>query len=184
MTALPRRFVRFALLAVTLSLASSSTPAFAQAPIASSPAAPVRLVVGTLANDSAPDDLDFQGAECIVDTSGGAMTCAFQQVFLTRAPFDPQTCLVTTNSFERRFEKNGERAWTSRGEPEGPCGVVDVATLTDDGGQVRWTLEYRKTATQRDGAACRAADPPVEQYSWKNARRRLPCQFVQPGAVR
>ena len=166
-------------------MASSTALAFAQ-PAAAPPrdAASSRIVVGTLANDSNPSDLDFQGAECLVAPSGRAMDCAFQQVFLTLAPLDSQTCLVTTNSFERHFEKEDETHWVSREAPLGACGEVDSATLINDSGEIRWTLEYRKTKTRRDEAACRGDDPPVERYSWKNARRRLPCTFVQPGAVR
>lgn len=169
-----------AILASVIATASSAAPAAAQP----RDAARSRIVIGTLANDSNPADLDFQGAECVVAPSGRSMDCAFQQVFLTIAPLDSQTCLVTTNSFERHFEKESDTRWISREAAEGACGEVDTATLIDDGGEVRWTLEFRKVKTQRTTAACQADDPPVERYSWRNARRRLPCQFVQPGAVR
>lgn len=163
-----------------VALTSSTTRAAAQARDATTS----RINVGTLANDSNPADLDFQGAECLVAASGQSMDCAFQQVFLSVAPFDSRTCLVTTNSFERHFEKESETRWVSREVAQGTCGDVDTATLTNDGGEVRWSLEYRKTRTQRADAACRGDDPATERYSWKNARRPLPCQFIQPGAVR
>jgi len=140
------------------------------------------ISVPFLASATRPSALEFEGAECDVDASGRAMTCRFQQLFLTTSPVAPDTCLATTNGYERRFEKQGAD-WVSREGPDGACGVVDVATLKDGGG-VRWTLELRKTATKRDGAPeCRADEPP-ETLTWQNIRRALPCRFVQPGALR
>jgi len=180
--AIPLRFVAF-----TLAVASAwASSAAAQPPAAAAAPAPTgdrsRIIIGTLANDSNPDDLDFQGGECLVEPSGRAMACAFQQVFLSIAPFDAQVCLVTTNSFERRFDKQDEKTWVSR-QAEGGC-TVDTATLTDDGGEVRWTLEYRRTNNAADTACRGGQDAPPERYSWRRARRALTCRFVQPGAIR
>lgn len=146
--------------------------------------AATHVVVPSLANATNPADLDFQGGECEVDASGRAMTCVFQQVFLTIAPFDAQTCLVTTNNYARTFEKAGDAVWVSRSAPDGDCGIVDVATLRNEGSPAQWSLELRKSATRRDTPACRAPDPAAEVMSWRGARRPLPCRFVQPGAIR
>jgi hypothetical protein len=164
-----------ALLGVVMSL--GGTDLRAQYPAA-------HVVVPSLANATHPSDLDFQGGECDLNASGRAMTCLFQQVFLTVAPFDAQTCLVTTNSYERTFDKESDTVWVSRSAPDGDCGVVDVATLRNEGGPAQWSLELRKSATKRDMPACRAAESAAEVMSWRNARRPLPCRFVQPGAVR
>jgi hypothetical protein len=153
---------------------------FALAPAA---AAAQHVSVPFLASATRPSALEFEGAECDVDRSGRAMTCRFQQLFLTTSPVAPDTCLATTNTYDRRFEKQGAD-WVSREGPDGACGLVDVATLKDGGG-VRWTLEMRKIATKRDASPqCRAADEPPEVLSWQNVRRELPCRFVQPGALR
>ena len=137
-----------------------------------------------LASATRPAALEFEGGECDVDASGRAMTCRFQQLFLTTSDVAPNTCLVTTNGYERRFEKQGASDWVSREGPDGACGVVDVATLHDGGG-VRWTMEIRKEVTRRDASAqCRAADEPRDTLSWQNIRRELPCRFVQPGGLR
>lgn len=112
------------------------------------------------------------------------MECEFQQVFLTRSPIDADTCLVTTNRFERQFDRVDDTTWVSRAAATGPCAVVDVATLVDEGREVRWSLEFRSETTDRREAACRAPDPPAERFSWKAVRRPLPCRFIQPGAVR
>ncbi len=156
------------------------------APVAAQPrsAADSRIVVASLASDTKADDLDFQGGECVVDPSGRRMACAFQQVFLTRSPLDTDTCLVTTNRFERQFDRQDERTWISREPAAGVCGVVDIATLVDEGGEVRWSLEFRTEMTNRADAACRGANPPAERFSWRAVRRPLPCRFIQPGAVR
>ena len=172
--------VTMATVGIWASSAAAQPPANPAAPPATGDRS--RIVIGTLANDSNPDDLDFQGGECLVDTSGRTMACAFQQVFLTIAPFDAQVCLVTTNSFERRFEKQSETTWVSR-DADGAC-TIDTATLTDDGGEVRWTLEYRKTNNGTDPACRGGHDLPPERYSWRHARRALACRFVQPGAIR
>lgn len=146
--------------------------------------AAARIVIASLANDSQAGDLDFQGGECRVAGSGRHMDCEFQQVFLTRSPIDADTCLVTTNRFERQFDKQDETTWVSRVPAAGPCGVVDVATLVDEGRAIRWSLEFRTEKTDRRDGACRAPDPPAERFSWKAVRRPLPCRFIQPGAVR
>jgi hypothetical protein len=170
-----------ALLCATIAGVSSAAPTVAQS---RGDGAASRLVIAMLANDTHPADLDFQGGECEVEGTGRSMECVFQQVFLTIAPFDPQTCLVTTNRYERRFEKQSDAVWVSREGPDGPCAVLDIATLRDEGNGVRWSLELRKTFTDRSVPECRSDEAPVETFSWKNVRRPLPCRFVQPGAVR
>lgn len=144
-----------------------------------------------LANATKPDDLDFQGGECDIDTSGTKMDCVFQQAFLTTSSIAPDTCLITTNRYQRTFrrENAGGRnpaaassaRWVSTEGPEGDCGLLDVATLQYDGG-IRWTLETRKVASRKT-EACRALEGQSETLSWQNLRRPLPCKFVQPGGL-
>jgi len=162
------------------------SPAGSSATLSAQPrdAASARVVIASLANDSQPSDLDFQGGECLVSESGRRMDCQFQQVFLTRSPIDADTCLVTTNRFERRFQKQNATTWVSRQDAPGPCGVVDIATLVDEGREVRWSLEFRTEITNRTAAACRGDNPPAERFSGMAVRRPLPCRFIQPGAVR
>ena len=62
----------------------------------------------------------------------------------------PETCLVTTNRYQRIFRHETDGRWVSAQGPEGNCGVLDVATLSDAGG-VRWTMEIKKTVTKKDG---------------------------------
>jgi hypothetical protein len=141
------------------------------------------VVIPFLANASRPSDLDFEGGECDIDQTGNTMECQFQQVLLTTSDLAPQTCLITTNRYERTFKKQTSTRWVSTEGPAGECGLVDVATLQDDGG-VRWTMETRKTVTNRDASpVCRAFDGQPETLSWQNIRRALPCTFVQPGAL-
>lgn len=161
-------------------VSTTAAPARGQVPAAGAS----HVVIASLANDTNPADLDFQGGECELDGAGRTMTCEFQQVFLTRSPLDAQTCLVTTNRYARTFEKSAERVWVSREGPTGPCGIIDIATLTDEGSGRRWTLEERKTVTRREAASCAGPEPKPEVLSWRSARRPLPCRFVQPGALR
>ena len=155
--------------------------AFAQAP--ARPASPSHVVIPFLANTTKPADLEFEGGECDLDASGNRMTCAFQQLFLTTSQVAPDTCLVTTNRYERVFQRDSPNHWTSREGPQGVCGVVDIATLQDQGG-VRWTMELRKDVTKKDGGpSCPTIDVTPEVFSWQNIRRSLPCRFVQPGGL-
>jgi hypothetical protein len=147
------------------------------------PPASNRVVI-TLANANNPSELDYQGGECEIDAAGTRMECGFQQVFLTISPLDSQTCLVTTNQYARIFEKQSPTRWVSSDGPEGDCGLLDVATLEDEGNMVQWSLELKTVATNTALASCRRDQPPPERLSWRNARRRLPCQFIQPGAIR
>lgn len=140
-----------------------------------------RIVIPFLANGSDAAEIGFEGAECTV--TGDSMRCEFQQVFLTTSPVLPDTCMVTTNRYERAFTKESGQRWISREGPAGACGTLDVATLTDEGG-VRWTMELRKTPTRKDATPeCRSAEEQVETLSWKTIRRQLPCRFVQPGGL-
>jgi hypothetical protein len=150
------------------------------------------VVIPLLANATRPGDLDFQGGECELDASRTTMECVFQQAFLTTTSVAPDTCLITTNRYQRTFRRQanadgGSRPaststrWISNEGPEGDCGIVDVATLQYDGG-IKWTMETKKVATKRD-AACRALEGESETLSWENLRRPLPCRFVQPGGL-
>ena len=112
------------------------------------------------------------------------MECGFQQVFLTISPLDPLTCLVTTNQYARRFQKQSPTRWVSSEGPAGECGLLDVATLEDEGNMIHWSLEMKKVVTRKDLASCSRGQPPAERLSWRNARRPLPCRFVEPGALR
>jgi hypothetical protein len=140
------------------------------------------ITIPALANATKPSDLDFMAVECDIDPSGHTMECQFQQVFLTVAAFDAQTCLVTTNRYSRTFQNQTATRWVSTEGPEGVCGVLDVTTLQNEG--VRWTLEAHKVVTKRDASpACRDVDEKPEVLSWRDTRRALPCRFVQPGAI-
>jgi hypothetical protein len=155
-------------------------PPTVQDGLAAQPAPSSRLIIPSLANLSQPADLDFQAGECDVAPDGGTLECVFQQVFLTVALFDAQTCLVTTNRYARTFKKETDTRWVSREGPEGPCGVEDIATLVHGGG-ARWTLEMRRVVT-RPSPSCPSVPEP-EILSWQNVRRPVPCRYVQPGAM-
>jgi hypothetical protein len=141
------------------------------------------LTIPFLANATKPMDLDFEGGECEVASDGAKMTCQFEQVMITTSDVAPQTCFVTTNHYDRIFEKETATRWVNRQAPEGACGIVDTTTLQDDGG-VKWTMEMRKIVTAKNAPpACRDADERPEIMSWQNVRRPLPCTFIQPGSL-
>jgi hypothetical protein len=142
-----------------------------------------QITIPFLASTTRPDDLEFEGAECDVHPSGTSMTCRFQQLFVTTSDVVPQTCLVTTNRYARIFKKQSATRWISRAAATGPCGLVEITTLQDDGG-VRWTMEMRKQVTRKDAApACRELEELADTRSWQNIRRPLPCAFIQPGGI-
>jgi hypothetical protein len=166
----------------------SAAGPFAQAGAPSSS----HVVIPLLANATKPADLDFQGGECELDATRTTMECVFQQAFLTTSSVAPDTCLITTNRYQRTFRRQtaadgASRAataparWVSTEGPEGDCGMLDVATLQYDGG-IKWTMETKNVATKKD-AACRALEGESETLSWQNLRRPLPCKFVQPGGL-
>jgi len=165
----------------SLFLAAAQAPALGQT--ARAPVSPSHIVIPFLANASKPAALEFEGAECDVDSAGTSMDCIFQQLFLTTSEVAPDTCLVTTNRYQRVFQRDPPNRWISKEGPDGVCGSVDMVTLQDEGG-VRWTMETRRIATAKDAApSCRAPDGPAEILSWQNVRRPLPCRFVQPGGL-
>ena len=147
------------------------------------PPGPTHLTIPFLANATKPADLDFEGGECDVEPDGNRMACQFQQVLITTSDLAPDTCFVTTNHYDRIFDKQTPTKWVSRQPIEGPCAIVDLTTLQDDGG-IKWTMETRKLVGSRDASAsCRLVDEKPETLSWQNVRRRLPCTFIQPGGL-
>jgi hypothetical protein len=141
------------------------------------------VVIPFLANAGTSTVVDFEGAECELDAGGNSMDCIFQQVFLTTSPVAADTCFITTNRYERIFRRETATRWVSTEGPDGVCGVVDVATLIDEGG-VKWTMEMHKVVTKKDAAdMCQSIDPAAETFSWQNIRRPLTCAFVQPGGL-
>lgn len=179
-TAFQRRPFVGAVLAI-LAISIEGPRAIAQ--VATGTGSPSHVVIPFLANATKPSDIDFEGGECELDSSRDEMACTFQQVFLTTSGMAPDTCLVTTNRYERVFRRDGPTGWVSTEGPEGICGLLDVATLKDDGG-VRWTMETRRVVTKKDASStCQAVDTRPETFSWRNVRRTLPCRFVQPGAL-
>jgi hypothetical protein len=145
--------------------------------------APAHITIPALANASKPSDLDYQAGECDIDEGGGTMECAFQQVFLTISLLDKKTCLITTNRYARTFHKEAAARWVSREQPQGPCGVVELTTLENEGG-TRWTMEMRKIVNSREASpGCGRVDQTPETLTWRNLRRSLPCTSVQPGAM-
>jgi hypothetical protein len=142
-----------------------------------------RITIPFLANATKPADLGFEGGGCDIDKTGKTMECQFQQVILTTSEVVPQTCLITTNRYERIFQRETSTRWVSREGPAGPCGVVDVFALQDDGG-VRWTMAMQKMVTRKDASPqCLEIDEQPETLSWQNIRRALPCRFIQPGGL-
>lgn len=161
------------------------TAALTSAPFAQTTPHPPQshLTIPFLASVDKPNALEFEGGECDVAADGTHMTCAFQQLFLTTSEITPDTCLVTTNRYERAFRRDAPDRWISTEGPAGVCGILDIAALKDGGG-VRWTLELRKEVTKKDAApSCQNVDATPEAYSWQNIRRPLPCRFVQPGGL-
>jgi len=143
---------------------------------------PSHVVIPFLVNATSTV-IDFEGAECELDTSGNTMDCIFQQVFLTTTAVAADTCLITTNRYERIFHRDTATRWVSTEGPDGVCGVVDVATLTDEG-CIKWTIKLHKVVTKKDAdATCQTIDPSAETFSWQNVRRPLTCSFVQPGGL-
>jgi hypothetical protein len=182
----PIAIARVGFIISVLAAASAMAPGHASAQPVTGAQAPAanRAVIASLANATDPSDLDYQGGECDIDADGSAMDCGFQQVFLTISPVDPQTCLVTTNQYARRFHKQGATRWVSSEGPHGECGLLDVATLEDEGNMIHWSLEMKTVVTRKDLASCSGAAAPPQLLSWRNARRPLPCRFVAPGAIR
>jgi hypothetical protein len=159
-------------LAVAGALCLVSVPLYAQQ----------HLIVPALANATHPSDLDFQAGECDVEPAG-LMVCEFQQVFLTPAAFDADTCLITTSRYALTLKQQADSQWTSTDGPDGPCGLTVTTTLHNSGGAM-WEMETRTAVTKEDGAPnCRGVAEATETLSWRNTRRMLNCRFVQPGAM-
>lgn len=146
-------------------------------------APPSRVTIPYLASTTRPDDLEFAAAECEVAADGATMICHFRQVFLTVSAIDASSCAITTNGYDRRFTRASPGHWVSAEPPTGACGLVET-TVLDDAGSTHWTMSIGTTVTRQvDAPACRSAARAPEVYDWRAMKRRLPCTFVQPGAI-
>ena len=155
----------------------------AGAPQSSSVEARAPLTIPFLANTRKPADLDFAAAECDVAENGERMTCRFRQVFLTTSAVDSASCVITTNGYERIFRRETSSRWVSQSAPSGACGVVETTTL-EDGGGTRWTMTIQSATTVRSSQPeCLAGSQEPDVYDWQNVKRKLPCTFIQPGAI-
>ena len=172
------RLVRTSLAAALL-VVPGRHGAVAQVNRSSPPAS--HVVIPFLADPSKPAALDFEGGECDLDAAGNAMECTFQQVFLTTSGIAPDTCLITTNRYQRAFRRDAPGRWVSREGPAGVCGVVEVVTLRDEGG-VRWTMETRKIATTKDASpSCRTPDEPAEVLELAESAKSAAMQIRSTG---
>ena len=181
-----RRYrVNAADVALGLSLLLGGLPslATAQAVSQTAPTAlPREFAIPYLANATKPADLDFVAATCTTGPAGDVLSCRFRQLFLTISPIDRAACVITTNTYERAFQRDTGARWTSHEQQGGDCGNVETTTL-EDGGGTHWTMSIRTTATiGADRPACRAQAEP-EVYDWRTIKRTLPCTSVQPGAI-
>lgn len=159
------------------------TATFVLALAIAAPARAQHVTIPFLANAPQHGTIEFEGGECDADRTGQLLRCKFQQVFLTTDNAPRDTCMITTNAYDRAFRKETDTRWVSSVGPEGACSLMDVATL-EDGGGVRWTLTLKKIALRKDAAPdCGTADE-TEVLSWQDVRRPLSCLYVQPGGLR
>ena len=146
------------------------------------PAVAQHVTIPVLANTPKPGPIEFEGGDCDLDRGGELLRCKFQQVFFTTEQAPPNTCMVTTNAYDRVFRKETPTRYVSSVGPDGICGLMDVATLEDLGG-VKWTLTLKTTALHKDAAPeCRVDE--TEILSWEYIRRPLSCLYVQLGELR
>jgi hypothetical protein len=142
-----------------------------------------RITIPFLANATTPTELDYAAAECDLASNEQQMDCRFRQMFIVALPYEPTTCVVTTNGYERTFRRDTGMRWVSADAPVGECGVVDSTTL-EDGGGTRWTMTIRSAATVgADRPECRVAPHAPQVYDWRGVKRALPCTSIQPGAI-
>src|SRR5262249_40819392 len=136
-----------------LHLDMSTSAGFVAAVVATlalaSPARAQHVTIPFLANAPGRGPIEFEGGECDTDRTGQSLRCKFQQVFLTTEQAPPNTCMITTNAYDRVFRKETDTRWVSSSGPEGICSLMDTATL-EDGGTVKWTLTLKKTALRKD----------------------------------
>ena len=173
------------LISLSSTLASGQRPPLR--PHAPTPAAPASFLISPMANATKAPVLNFEGGECRMEQTGRTMTCRFHQVLMALDDHDAQTCSITTNTYERTFEKQTETRWIGHTGPTGVCGVLETMTFQRDAGLgfSQWTMDTTRILTNKSAApSCRTlSETSVDRLSWQNTRRPLPCQFVRAASL-
>lgn len=108
-----------------------------------------------------------------------------------------RTCQVSSNTFKQTFRYiqdnvSGVSTWVTKGEPEGPCGVVQLSRFEPEQSKgvpfVFWKYIARKAVTNPQGfiapgASCKGLDESEYLYDWRSKEHQLSCDYIEFSAL-
>lgn len=104
-----------------------------------------------------------------------------------------RTCQVSSNTFKQTFRYikdnvSGVSTWVAKGEPVGPCGVVQLSRFEPEQPKgvpfVFWKYIARKVVTNPQGfivpgASCKGLDESEYLYDWRSKEHQLSCDYIE-----
>ena len=109
-----------------------------------------------------------------------------------------RTCLVSSITFKQTFRYiqdnvSGLGIWVAKGDPVGPCGVVQLSRfeLEQPKGNIPivfWKYIARKAITNPQGfivpgASCKGLDESEYLYDWRSKEHQLSCDYIEFSAL-
>ena len=106
---------------------------------------------------------------------------------------DMRTCQVSSNTFKQTFRYiqdnvSGVGTWVTKGEPAGPCGLVQLSRFEPEQTKgvpfVFWKYTARKAVTNPQGfiapgVSCKGLDESEYLYDWRSKEHQLSCDYIE-----
>lgn len=107
---------------------------------------------------------------------------------------DTRTCVISSYNFKQSFHLvldnfSGARSWVAKGDPHGPCGIVQLSRFEPDklkGSElVVWKYIAKKAITNRQGLAmpgiaCKDLDENEYIFDWKpKTPHAVNCDYIE-----
>jgi len=110
-----------------------------------------------------------------------------------------RTCLVSVHAFQQSFKLvrggSNQATWVTQGQPEGPCGVVQLSRFEPEeiaigkSKYTNWKYIARKaisnpTGELVPGAKCSGLDESTYTYDWRAKEHQQTCDYIEFSPLR
>ena len=111
---------------------------------------------------------------------------------------DARTCAVSSYTYKQSFrlvldDVSGARSWVAKGEPSGPCGIVQLSRFEPEKLEnlksIYWKYIAKKAVTNKQGflmpgMACTKLDEDEYIFDWRSKEHALGCDYITATACR
>lgn len=142
-------------------------------------------------------DLEKRDTAKVMDAIIASCHSKSEKSFLevSRISFDieTRTCIVGSHTYKLSFRLildpvSRARSWVARGDPSGPCGVVQLSRFVpenlSDSQFTFWKYIGKKAVTNKQGLfmpglACKDLDEEEDVFDWKSKQHALGCDYIE-----